>query len=302
LYDNMTFFLKCFTVGFQGCFAFVALFVWDSSEFLTYVDVVMTLIAPFADWYWLRLCENSGTLGNGDLTLYCLFTAYMIFRVWSMAVIPRHRSWKTRVETGGVIRTMERFDFIWVTKSASLVSEILPDINEIWLSLVDTWGEKNAEAVCRVSIHVTDKDKAAVALLQKEFGNTCLFKKGAIHFGRPDFSLMIQNHTIELIAKRRYSHSLLAYVGSAHLAGEIHHNKISNDMVTAITGHANNHQMEFVAEIYGGVRKAKAVPPKTGVSSPAARELDDVLSIRNTTSYEDGSEPRNLFRDEEGQL
>lgn len=304
LYDNMTFFLKCFTVGFQACFAFVALFVWDSAEFLTYIDLVLILIAPFAYWYWLLQCEDGGTLENGDLTLYCILTTYMIFRLWSMAVIPHHRSWKTRVESGGVIRTMERFDFVWATRSASLVSEILPDINEIWMSLVNTWGEKNALAVCRISIYVTDQNEEALALLEKQFGNTTLFKKGFVHLRRPDFSLMIQNHTIELIAKRRYSHSLLAYVGSAQLASEIHHNKISNDMVTAITGHSKNHQMDFVAESYGGVRrKSKDTPfaaqldssvnghtTETCASPNHLNSRDDFLSIRKTTSYEDGSE------------
>jgi len=313
LYDGMTHFLKCFTVGFQGCFAIVALFILDSSEFLTYVDIVLTIIAPFADWYWLLQCEDGGTLNNGDLTLYCLLTGYMLLRLWSMAVIPRHRSWKTRVENRGVMRTMERFDFVWVTRSASLVAEILPDINEIWESLVSTWGEKNAAAVCRISIHVTDKDEVALEALRKEFGKTSLFKGGCIHYGRPDFSLMIQNHTIELIASRRYSHSLLAYVGSPALVQEIHHSKITNDMVTAITGHTE-HQMEFVAESYGGTKhKPKTVAPSslpTSENESSERNeifrtprqdrqshLDSSLSVRKTTSYEDGSDTRSLFRD-----
>ena len=256
LYSGMTYFLKTFTVGFQACFAAITFFIGDSSEFLTYIDMVMTLIAPFADWYWLLLCENNGTLNPGDLTLYCLLTGYMVFRLWSMAVIPRHRSWRTRVENEG-IRTMERFDMVWVARSASLVSEILPDINEIWKSLVDTWGEKNAASVCRISIYVTDKDPDARSLLEKEICNTLLYKSGSVHFDRPDFSAMIQDHTIELITTRRHSQSLLAYVGSPQLAQDIHRCKISNDMVTAITGHKKQ-EMEFVSISHGGVKpKAK---------------------------------------------
>jgi CTP:phosphocholine cytidylyltransferase-like protein len=64
---------------------------------------------------------------------------------------------------------------------------------------------------------------------------------------------MIQDHTTELIKTRSHSHSLLAYVGTPQLAEEIRHCKLSNDMVTAITGY-RKHQMEFVSECNSGVK------------------------------------------------
>jgi hypothetical protein len=201
----------------------------------TYIDMVLTVISPFADWYWLLKCEGIVTLNPRQLTLYCILTGYMA----SMAVVPKNSSWNTRVENDG-IRTMERFDIVWVTRSASLVSESVPDL--IWSTIVNTWGEKNAQQVCRISLNITDQDKQACSLLRKDLRGMGLYQNGSIKFGRPNFSDLIKYHTIELISTRRRSRSLLAYAGSPELTSEIHHSKITNDMVTAITGN-KRHQM-----------------------------------------------------------
>jgi hypothetical protein len=47
------------------------------------------------------------------------------------------------------------------------------------------------------------------------------------------------------------SYSLLVFCGSPQLAQEIHHQKISNDLITAIMGH-KHHQMEFVPKVMEG--------------------------------------------------
>jgi predicted ferric reductase len=288
LYGGMVTFLKWFTVVFQACFAFVAFFVWDANQFLAYIDVGLTLLAPFANWYWVRQCEDNGRLNAAEITLYCLLNGYMVYRVWSMAVMPPHRSWRAHAEDDGV-RTMERLDVVWVCRSASMVSEIFPDVNETWKSLVDAWGEKNAQSVCRVSIYVTDKNKEARDLLIKELRDTPLYKCGSIHFGRPDFPKLIQEHTIELISTRHQSRSLLAYVGSPQLASQVHHYKISNDMVTAITGN-NKHQMYFVSESYGGFKpKAKVEQPEDQTNEDDDSWPFDGLSVRRTTSYDENA-------------
>jgi hypothetical protein len=90
--------------------------------------------------------------------------------------------------------------------------------------------------------------------------STAVYQSAAIHFGRPDLEKIIENHTLDLIATRRSSCSVLAFCGSPELSLSLHQHKISNDMLTAITGN-KRHQMEYVSESYGGVKKSKPRQP-----------------------------------------
>jgi hypothetical protein len=211
----------------------------------------------------------------------------MVIRLWSMAVIHCHRTWRSGTEEEG-LRSTERFDIVWVCRSASLVSEILPDINKIWVSLSSAWGKANALKVCRISIYVTDEDPGAQNYLEKESQNLEIYNNGCLHFTCPDFSCLITDHATELIATRKNSHSLLAYVGSPHLAGEIHRCKISNDIVTAITGHQQNHTMDFVSESYGGRSKSRNARDVLGIYGLKPKKVGRTQSNESnntTTSY-----------------
>lgn len=185
--------------------------------------------------------------------------------------------------------TLDRLEMVWVTRSASLVSKIMPEIHVLWDTLVAEWGRENAAKVCRISIHVTDTDDEACDLLKQEFEHLDLYRSGAVYFGRPDFCEIVENHTLEMIATRAKSYSLLAFCGSAKLAQELHHDKISNDMVAAITGN-KQHQMEFVSESYGGCKKErKSTNVSTDDEQPSTpkRQLSTVtvLSTRKSVTY-----------------
>jgi hypothetical protein len=152
------------------------------------------------------------------------------------------------------------------------VSRILPDLNEIYASLVHRWGEENAAAVCDIDIYVTDKDLNAVQELQHIIEDKGLLLAKRVQFGRSDLAKVIEQHTLQCIATTRNSYSLLAFCGSPELAGVLHQYKISNDMVTNMTGN-RHHQMEFVAESYGGSKKKKSDPAKKSESTTAASEV-----------------------------
>jgi hypothetical protein len=83
--------LKALTIVFQTCFALVALFVWDASQFLAVVDFAMCLLIPFADWYWFRQYEANGVLRSNEVITYCLVIGYLTARTRSMTVKSRHR-------------------------------------------------------------------------------------------------------------------------------------------------------------------------------------------------------------------
>jgi predicted ferric reductase len=257
LYPMMVQILKMFTVAFQGCFAIASLFFWNVDGILAYVDFVFVLVSPFADWYWTLVCEENGRLPPNNLVMYSLLIWYMIIRLWIKAVGPAQSSWFCAVNP---VRTTTKFDklsLLWTTRSASQVSEILPDILEPWNLLVKKWGADNARQVCEVTIYVTDPDDAAYALLRKEFEHTDFYKMGGIRHGRADVKKVIEDHTIELMHTRYNPRSLLAFCGSPSLAKAVHYDKISNDMISAMTGNCQSHVMEFTSESYGGAKSKK---------------------------------------------
>ena len=255
LHDGMTDGLKFVTGVFQCFYAIVSLCIWNANSLLSYIDLIMCLITPFADWYWFGVYNTSGVLRPADIATYTLVLGYMTARVWTRAVVSRNKRF-TDGAMGSAAKT-DKFEFIWVTRSASQVSEILPDVLLYWDALVEAWGVENAKRVCNVSVYVTDRDRVACEKLYKEFASTCMVKNGRLSFHRPSFMELIENHTVDVVCSRRNSSSLLAFCGSPTLATEIHSMKISNDMVTAITGN-KRHQMEFISESYGGKKASRA--------------------------------------------
>ena len=270
------------TVIFQLMFAYVALFIWDANCLLAHVDIAMSIVAPFADWYWFQQYASASGLTPPDITLYCLMTAYMSMRAWYMTVKPRRKSWNRG--DSKCVRTMERLDVIWISPSASLVSEIMPEILSSWDELVRVFGIDNATRVCRFRIFVTEKNQQARRLLRRELSGSTLYEYGYVQFGRPDINRLIENHSIEMISTKRSSYSLLAYVGSTALAREIHECKLFNDMKVSITGN-KKHQMDFVSESYGGVRnkKTQVVLLEESVNTDAVHDHDDTYDDDDVT-------------------
>ena len=181
IYPGMIDILKVFTVNFQALYAIIAIFVWDFNGILSYVDLVICTIAPFADWYWSISCAENGTLLPVDILTYSLLTLYMTARLWAMAVVPLKLNFHRSVNRGAVYK-VDKLNFVWTTRSASQVSEILPDILVLYDLLVTIWGFQCAQEVCQISIFVTDKDAEACSLLRRELQPTSLFQAGSIIF------------------------------------------------------------------------------------------------------------------------
>ena len=285
---------RYFTAIFQAVFAFISLFVWNAESIFAYIDVVFVIISPFADWYWIELCGDFQKLRPSDITLFSIMIWYMIGRLWVKAVAPIHSGRHIAKQNARAIY-IDHLKFVWITRSASQVSEILPDILMGWDLLVEKWGLENAQKVCNISIFVTDTNELSCALLRREYENTEFFRRGGITFQRPDIKRVIEDHTIELTNSRVNSHSLLAVCGSPSLAKEIHYSKISNDVITARTGHCQSHTMDYVSESYGGTTsKPKDGNPKN--KEDVSIKIDDnqvdcvevqLLTNRKTFSFLD---------------
>lgn len=274
--------LEGLTIIFQLVFSFASLCIWNSTSISNYVDVIFCLVTPFADWYWFMVYEMRGMkLNTDEVILFSLFHGYMTFRLWTTAVHPRHKSWKKHVQHSGSAASLDCLEMVWTTRSASQASKILPDILSHYQSLVDAWGSKNAKRVCRVTIHLTDTDPAAIALLQEELKSSEIVLK----LGRLDTARWIQNHTLRMVRNHKSSYSMLAFCGSPKLANEIHQDKISNDMITAIAGY-KKHQMEFISESYGGPQSKKKNQSGAKIQTSPDDEKSVALNTRSEVRYE----------------
>jgi hypothetical protein len=281
--NGMVTFLEVSTVLFQMSFAAATFFLWDGGQLLALIDTVFCVVAPFADFFWFLEYESSSELTEANVARYCILIGYMTARFWSTTVKPRHRSWKKATLNDGV-SSLERLELVWICRSTALASELLPIMDETWSTLVKCWGKENARAACRLEIYITDKDEVANEQLRREMENTSVYQSGAIHFGRPDLEKIIENHTLNLIATRRSSCSVLAFCGSPVLSLGLHQQKISNDMLTAMTGN-KRHQMEYVSESYGGVKKSnpEQQPKDEGKKSGAKKSS---VHLRETSPDE----------------
>ena len=254
IYGGMRTTLMVLTVLFQISFAIPVLFIWDGSNFFSLVDFAMCLISIPGNYHWSREYKKHGVLDGVDITSYCILIGYMFVRLWVRAVCRGRSQWKYGSDGGGMM--MKRLEVVWVARSASLIAEIIPEINALWDSMVNKWGLEDTLKVCRFNIYCTDKESEAVDQLPSDLSEMSLYRQEFVHFGRPEFDQIIEDQTLEVIDESRTSNTLLAFCGSPQLAETIHRYQVSNFMLAAVTGH-KKHQMHFVSERYGGVRKAK---------------------------------------------
>mmetsp|Transcript_9700 Transcript_9700/g.10702 ORF Transcript_9700/g.10702 Transcript_9700/m.10702 type:complete len:179 (-) Transcript_9700:873-1409(-) len=168
---------------------------------------------------------------------------------------------------------MDQLKFVWITRSATNVSKIAPDIIECYDALVAAWGEEHAKKVCRVSFFITDPDLEACHSLQSELAHTSLWRSGAFQFARPDIKAILEDHMLERIydSNRPTSNTLLAFCGSPTLSQFISEAKLSVDISTMITGN-KYHSMDFISESYGGYKTNPKKAKNDGVLlSPASQ-------------------------------
>jgi hypothetical protein len=276
------------TIAFQACYASVALFVWEGSSVLAVLDMLLILIVPLADWYFYCQYRADGEITHKVLLQCSILLGYMLARTWCQSVRPRHMSWKTRVHADG-IAPLDGLELVWISRSAALVSELLPIISNNYQKLVTVWGEENAHAVCAISIYVTDKDQGEIKALEDSLDESPHFRSVSIKFQRPDLPDIIERHTHNVICTRKYSHSVLAFCGSPSLATKLHQAKIHNDMLTSITGN-KRHQMEFVCEAYGGENKRGAAgTDKKSKSTEALSAAEPMMEASLYSHSSDGS-------------
>jgi len=240
---QMTAGLQVATLLFQLCFSTTALFLWDSNTMWTFIDLAVSVLNPFFDWFWYKVYESNGSLHQGEVIKYCLVLGYMTLRCWWRTMQTKRNS-----DVSYIARDLQRLDLVWVTRSAPTVAKIAPDIDRLWRHLESKWGD-DARSVCRLRVYVTDQDKPACNAMLQELERTRILD--FIRFGRPDLEKVVLDHNIDMIANQRSTHTLLAYVGSPDVSKIVQSCKLKVDRLTAVTGNNHRHSMDFVSEFYG---------------------------------------------------
>ena len=76
--------------------------------------------------------------------------------------------------------------------------QLLPEINEVYESLVNEWGEDYTKEVLDISIYITDKDRSEAASFRNQIRDFALFKSKKVVFIRPKFDKIIEEHIVGL--------------------------------------------------------------------------------------------------------
>lgn len=256
IYPGMIPFLKYYSVINHLMFTVFAIFIHNANKVISFVDLIVGLIIPFADWYFVNVYEVNGKLSNTEVLLFGILTGYITLRWWTSMLRP-HSSNVMSISKEDNLTYLESLQIIWVTRSANLVADIGPDIEMLWQHIIELWGRDNAEAVAPIKIYVTDTDETANYNLRETLKGSDLLNSGSIFFERPNFGKIIEDHSIRLANSKDFSSSFLAFCGSPKLSDELSQIKISNDLLMTMLGY-KRHNMEYHSESYGGVKSAPA--------------------------------------------
>mmetsp|Transcript_22356 Transcript_22356/g.34292 ORF Transcript_22356/g.34292 Transcript_22356/m.34292 type:complete len:610 (-) Transcript_22356:311-2140(-) len=245
------------TLFFHLFFFVEAVVLHNVAELLTYTDFVLSALCFFMDYRWIKH-ESWGNVDEDDLALTLLLLGYCTMRSWFTVV-------NTTCNYYGVISmhdkspTLRKLHLVWVTRSASLVSKLRTDLDDVWSSLCNQWGEENVKRVCDMSIFVTDRNKKDCDVLKAETNDTVI--GGKIQFERPNFQKLIDSSIIDRVNEATHhegmycSNTLVTFCGSPVLGQRVRKAAFATEIASMLTGNAY-HKIEHISESYG-VKKAQ---------------------------------------------
>lgn len=245
--------LSAGTLVFQASFLIITITVQNMSSMWFLLDVVILVLSGLADWN--HFGQNLwGKFGSVDLFVFIILTGYQVFRFWLTLLHLEYNPIRAANDQVHGAKVLDQVHLVWTTRSPELVSEIIPDLEDIWNGLVAKFGFDIASEFCEISIYCTSKDKDMCDQLRSEVKNTELYKIGCLKFNRPNFPQILEDNTAQRIVEEPMlpsSNTLFAFCGSPKLAEQIKEAKIMNDLARAASG-VGHHQIALVAENYGG--------------------------------------------------
>ena len=88
--------------------------------------------------------------------------------------------------------------FIWSVRLVKVARQLLPEINEVYESLVEEWGEDCVKKVLDIRIYITEKDRSEAASFRAQIRDFALFKSKKVVFIRAKFDKVIEEHAVGL--------------------------------------------------------------------------------------------------------
>ena len=255
-YDPMKRILSFSSLIFQSFFLVLTITIQDRVSMWIYLDFAILILTGLADWNFFAR-SSWGRFGSVDLFIFIILTGYMVLRFWTTMLRLKYNPVKSAHKRRNGFEVMDKVHLVWTTRSPTLVSQMFPDLEKIWNTLVEKFGEDFARLICDISIYCTSNDDNAIDDLEYELEETSLYKMGALKFERPNFPTILDQHTTERMLNKMSlaaSRTLVAFCGSPALGSFVKEVKIRNDLGMFIAG-VDNHVTDLVIESYGGTKR-----------------------------------------------
>lgn len=107
------------------------MYLRNGTTMQSYVDVLVTFICPFADWYFYNQYSLHGFLPTGSIVMLSILNGFITIRAYQKTLAPAGQI-LTDNDRNEVV---EKVNFVWMVRSAKLAREIYPDINERYVAL-----------------------------------------------------------------------------------------------------------------------------------------------------------------------
>ena len=279
LYNGMKEVLYVSTILFHFSFFSVTISTQERNDIWVFIDLVIISLSACADWHYFA-SDLWGDFLSHDLFYFLILTLYMVFRFWTTLLKATDNPIQRANDRGKGFEVQEKVHLIWTCRSATLISQLIPDFENVWNLLVSKFGEEFSKEVIEITIFCTSKDKESCDGLELELKNGPLGRLGVLKFQRPMFPQIFEEHTMARINDPDLSTSrtLIAFCGSPQLADHVKEVKILNDLSMFVAGR-EEHQMDLVIESYGGEKpKSKEQPVSMDNDENEMLETDAELS------------------------
>jgi len=122
--SDMIYVLEIMNVLLHSFFFLCSFFIWKGASLQSYFDAAISIILPFADWYY----KLQSSLSTGQAITLSLLNGYITFRIYqkTLATVSQHT----------LKESVEHLSFIWSVRTVKVARQLLPEINKTYESLV----------------------------------------------------------------------------------------------------------------------------------------------------------------------
>ena len=281
------------SIAFHVLFVLMVLGRHERSSLSTLVDIAVGGVALSIDAAFTNMNTWMIMQGNGLFTI-SLLHIYMIVRLFiTTTSSKKEENRKVAVAMDDHV-TSRKLHFIWVTRSAQMVSELAPVLEAIWQVLVDKLkhDEDLVKRVCEIKIFVTDPNSVARKKLADDMQIECPFlsRCNAFLFSRPNFGDILESHARRLMEKektRKHTDTLVSFCGSPSLSSIINASYMEMAQVLFLLGKSSHH-IHYHPMVYGASKVVQKASKYNYISPVPSQQLESTTVRLSGASETDG--------------